>query len=73
MSDTLVAARTFSAKTYIMADSRFAPSQSEKFLQSNGVSHWLDANLESTLYIVSVMNKTQGTQLDIDGFSARLQ
>ena len=31
------------------ADSRFAPSQWETVLLCNGVSHWLDANLESTL------------------------
>ena len=32
------------------ADSRFAPSQWETSLQSNTVSHWLGANLESALY-----------------------
>ena len=31
------------------ADSRFAPSQWETSLQSNAVSHWLDAKLESAL------------------------
>ena len=31
-------------------DSRFAPSQWETSLQSNTVSHWLGANLESALY-----------------------
>ena len=31
------------------ADSRLAPSQWETPLQSNGVSHWLGANLESAL------------------------
>ena len=30
-------------------DSRFAPSQCETSLQSNAVSHWLGANLESAL------------------------
>ena len=34
-----------------MTDSRLAPSQWETWLQSNAVSHWLGANLESTLYI----------------------
>ena len=34
------------------ADSRFAPSQWETTLQSNAVSHLLDANLESALCIV---------------------
>ena len=33
----------------LKADSRFAPSQWETSLQSNGVSHWLGANLESAL------------------------
>ena len=33
----------------IRADSRFAPSKWETSLQSNAVSHWLGANLESTL------------------------
>ena len=31
------------------ADSRIVPSQWEKSLQSNGVSHWMAANLESAL------------------------
>ena len=35
---------------YCRADSRFAPSQWETSLQSNAVSHWLGANLESALY-----------------------
>ena len=34
---------------YMQADSRFAPSQWEKMLQSNVVSHWLRASLESAL------------------------
>ena len=33
------------------ADSRFAPSQWETALLCNDVSHWLDASLESTLYV----------------------
>ena len=33
-------------------DSRLAPSQWETSLQSNGVSHWLGANLESALWLV---------------------
>ena len=32
------------------ADSRLAPSQWEKALQSNTLSHWLGANLESALW-----------------------
>ena len=35
----------------IRADSRFAPSQWETALQSNAVSHWLGASLESVLII----------------------
>ena len=35
------------------ADSRFAPSQLETSLQSNAVSHWLDANLEWALPHIS--------------------
>ena len=31
-------------------NSRFVPSQWETLLQSNAVSHWLDVNLESTLW-----------------------
>ena len=34
------------------ADSRFAPSQWERLLQSKAVSHWLGANLESALICV---------------------
>ena len=33
-----------------IADSRFAPSQWETSLQSNVVSHWLGASLESALH-----------------------
>ena len=33
----------------IRADSRFGPNQSETSLQSNAVSHWLGASLESAL------------------------
>ena len=34
---------------FTRADSRLAPSQWQTSLQSNAVSHWLDANLESAL------------------------
>ena len=37
---------------YYSADSRFAPRQWETSLQSNGVSHWLGAYLESALIII---------------------
>ena len=38
-------------KVCCKADSRFAPSQWETLLQSNAVSHWLGANLESALML----------------------
>ena len=45
----------------IRADSRFAPSQWEKALLSNSVSHWLGASLESALcydfYLVSFLSE----------------
>ena len=36
-------------------DSRFAPSQCETSSQSNAVSHWLRANLESELWYYTTM------------------
>ena len=36
------------------ADSEFAPSQWEMSLQSNTISHWLGANLESALWYQAV-------------------
>ena len=41
--------RTLITDLLFRADPRFAPSQWETSLQSNGVSHWLDANLETAL------------------------
>ena len=38
-------------QTYLRNDSMFTPSQWETSLQSNDVSHWLGANLESALYL----------------------
>ena len=43
---------------YIRADFRLASSQCETSLQSNAVSHWLGANLESTC-ISSVQRRTR--------------
>ena len=43
------------ALIYIRDDSRLAPIQWETSLQSNAVSHWLGANLESALCIVTVL------------------
>ena len=40
------------------ADSRLAPSQWETSLQSNAVSHWLGANLESALWVWPVPART---------------
>ena len=37
------------AVSHCRADSRFAPNQWQTSLQSNAISHWLDANLESAL------------------------
>ena len=37
------------------ADSRFVPSQWETSLQSNAVSHWLGANLESSLNTMATL------------------
>ena len=45
---------------YPRADSRLAPSQLETLLQSNAVSHWLGANLESALYSLAYL-PWQGT------------
>ena len=43
-------------KSYIMADSRFAPSQWETALLCNDVSHhWLGANLEPALYVMGTL------------------
>ena len=36
---------------YTRAGSRCTPNQRDTLLQSNAISHWLGANLESTLYM----------------------
>ena len=41
------------------ADSRLAPSQWETSLQSNVISHWLGANLESVLYTAFIVVRPQ--------------
>ena len=38
------------------ADSRFTPSQWQMALPSNDVSHWLNASLESSLHIASLVH-----------------
>ena len=43
----------FQPLMWCRADPRFAPSQWETSLQSNAVSHWLGANLESALLCIS--------------------
>ena len=45
------------------AESRFAPSQWETSLQSNAFSHWLGANLDSTLPWYSACKWTWATSL----------
>ena len=52
--------------TYITADSRLAPSQWETSLQSNAVSHWLGANLESALCLYLVWLKTPIFAVNVD-------
>ena len=47
------------------ADSRLAPSQWERSLQSNTVSHWLGSNLESALHSYSV---PRGKHREVDTF-----
>ena len=47
---------TFMGNMKIRADSRFAPSQWETSLQSNAVSHWLGANLESAMWNLTKVN-----------------
>ena len=42
---------------FYRSDSRFAPSQWETSLQSNTVSHWLGANLESALVSYQTLNE----------------
>ena len=44
-------------------DSRLAPSQWETLLQSNAVSHWLGANLESTLYFAMIKLRVMSVTL----------
>ena len=41
-------------RSYLRADSRFAPSQWQTVLLCSNVSHWLGTNLESALYLVQV-------------------
>ena len=47
----------------IRADSRFAPSQWETSLQSNTVSHWRGASLESTLHYTLVSQSKTGWKM----------
>ena len=46
------------------ADSRSAPSQWETSLQSNAVSHWLGANLESALTLCNDVSHWLGANLE---------
>ena len=45
--------------SFFRADSRLAPSQWEMLLQSNTISHWLGANLESNLFFIAVLCSMQ--------------
>ena len=49
----------------IRADTRYAPSQWETSLQSNALSHWLGANLESALGMLIVAQETRPSVLDV--------
>ena len=49
-----------------MADSRLAPSQWETSLQSNVISHWLGANLESALNNISSDSQHQRNNVSSD-------
>ena len=44
---------SFTVSLHGRSDSRFAPSQWETSFQSNDVSHWLGANLESVLHALT--------------------
>ena len=46
---------------WVRADPRLAPSERETSLQSNAPSHWLGANLESTLVSICVKSQNQGS------------
>ena len=49
-NDPWVTSLLHQTNDFIRADSRFAPSQWEMPLQCNGISHWLGANLDSSLH-----------------------
>ena len=46
-----------SVTSFLRDDSRLAPSQWETSLQSNAVSHWLGANLESALFLYVILDR----------------
>ena len=47
-------------------DSRFSPSQSERPLLCNSVSHWLGASLESALiFIVMIFNRNKNADISL--------
>ena len=52
-NDGLLSTNFCATWMYVRADSRSAASQWETALLCNDVSHWLDANLESALYVYS--------------------
>ena len=60
-AQTMVHVRCKCGVLWCRADSRLAPSQWETSLQSNAVSHWLGANLESALWCVLTMTRNVDT------------
>ena len=48
-------------ENHIRADSRLAPSQWETALQSNAISHWLGANLESVVHIDGLLQERRNS------------
>ena len=56
---------------WCMADNRFASSQWETSLQSNAVSHWLGANLESALWCMYASVGLHGLSSSLNMASTR--
>ena len=50
MTTEMIYMRASGGNDVLSPDYRFPPSQLEMLLQSNTVSHWLGANLESALH-----------------------
>ena len=54
-------------------DSRFAPSQWETSLQTNAVSHWLGANLESALKFIRQSLNARPSKLNIHMMKPKIE